>query len=95
MGRRQSVTGFVPEFSGKRCGPGFGASACRSDPRSWPNAGVLQLGLNFIPQFNVDDGLMLPVPDIGFVPDLADIDGIAESCVDLAAREWIAALGPS
>ncbi len=37
--------------------------------------------LNAIPQLDVDDGLMLPVPDIGFVPDLRDIDGIAEQRV--------------
>lgn len=37
---------------------------------------------------------MLPVPDVCFVPDLPDVDGIAEQRVDLAAGEWITTLGP-
>ncbi len=94
MCRRQSVSGLVPEFAGKRRGLGLGANACRSDPRPWPSAGVLQLGLNSIPQLNGDDGLVLPVPDMRLVPDLANVDGIAEQRVDLAAGERIAALGP-
>ena len=94
MCRRQSVPGLIPELAGQRCGPDLRVTVHGSDLRSWPGAGVLQLGLNAIPKLNVDDGLMLPVPDICFVPDLAYIDGIAEQRVDLAAGEWIATLSP-
>ncbi len=91
---RQSVPGFIPELTGKRRGSDLRATARGPGPRSWPNAGILQLGLNAISQLHVNDGLVLPVPDIGFVPDLADVDGITKQRVDLTARERSTALGP-
>ena len=86
MRRRQSVSGFVPEFAGKLCSPSLRAIARGPDPRPWSHAGVLQFGLNPRPQLVFNYGVMLPNPDVGLVPDLANIDRIAEQCVDLAAR---------
>ena len=37
------------------------------------------------PKRDADDGIMLTVPDHGLVPDLADVDRIAQQGVNLAA----------
>ncbi len=92
--RGQSISGFITEFPGERCsGPGtelLGSGL--STPRA--RTGSLQFFLDPFPNRLAYDRLMLSIPDFGLVADLSDVDRVAQSRIDLAARECITALDP-
>lgn len=82
MCRGQSVSGFVTEFPGERRSrrrtehPGSSLPAPRSCSRR------LQLFLDPVPGLLAYDRFMLPIPDLSLVADLADVDRVAQQCVE-------------
>ena len=68
--------------------PGSGLSTPR------PCTGSFQLFLDQFPNRLTNYWLMLPIPDLRLMTDLSDVDRIPQQCIDLAARERIAALDP-